>query len=429
MRYFESDSFTYPENKMFCEEVAVEKLASEFGTPLYIYSRKFFTERFKELSEAFSSVNHKIYYASKANYNINVIKLFSDLGAGIDVNSAGELLRAKEAGISGNELMLSGVGKTVEEIKLALKENVMMLKAESEDEVIRINEIAASMGITAPVAFRVNPDVDAGTHPYISTGLAENKFGIPASEALDTYKRCNALSNVKMCGIDMHIGSQITSADPFEEAVARLAELYKKIRKEGVELEHFDIGGGIGIRYNDEKVFTPSQLADRILPIVKDLDCQLVLEPGRFLTANGGILLTETLYTKENRGKKFIVADGAMTDLLRPSIYKAYHHIQPVVKNNRADITCDVVGPVCESGDFLAKGREIEEPRSGDLLAVMSAGAYGMVMASNYNGRRRAPEVMVDGNEYFLLRSRETYEHLLYDEKLIEKLHKKESNE
>jgi len=295
-----------------------------------------------------------------------------------------------------------------------------MIKAESEEEVELINQIAAKMNKVARVAIRVNPDVDAKTHPYISTGLSSNKFGVDSKTALLIYKRRKDFSNIQFTGIDMHIGSQITSVSPFVEAVQKLSELYIEIEKDGLKLEHFDVGGGIGVKYNNEDSFSINEFAEKTIPLFKKLNCEIIFEPGRFLTANGGILITEVLYNKKNGDKNFIIVDAAMNDLLRPSIYQAYHHIQPINKSDaRKNIIADVVGPVCESGDYLARDREITQPTTGELLAVMSAGAYGMVMSSNYNGRRRPPEVLVDGNKYSVIRSRETFDHLIYDEKII----------
>lgn len=424
MRFFNSDYFTYENNELYCEALPVSKIAQECGTPVYIYSKKFFTDKYNAFSNAFKDVPHKIFFATKSNFNINVMKVFYDLGAGIDVNSEGELYRALKAGAKPEDLILTGVGKTDDEIKLGLEKGVCMIKAESIEEVHLINDIAEQMNMVAPLAIRVNPDVDAETHPYITTALSENKFGVGSDEAIKLFVEASKLKNVNPTGIDMHIGSQITKVSPFVEATGRMADMYFALKKEGIHLEHFDIGGGMGILYNDETPFTIEEFAEALLPIFKKLDCEIFFEPGRSLTANGGILATRVLYTKKNHDKNFIVVDGAMTDILRPSIYGAYHHIQPVVKYNREDITADVVGPVCESGDFLAKKRSITQAERGELLAVMSAGAYGMTMASNYNARRRAPEVIVDGNEYYVTRGRETFEFLLHDEKIVDDLHK-----
>jgi diaminopimelate decarboxylase len=295
-----------------------------------------------------------------------------------------------------------------------------MIKAESEEEIELINKIAGEMNKVARVAIRVNPDVDAKTHPYISTGLSSNKFGVDTKTALSIYKRRRDFSNIEFTGIDMHIGSQITSIDPFVEAVEKLSELYFEIEKDGLKLKHFDVGGGMGVSYNSEKSFSINEFAERTIPLFKKLDCEIIFEPGRFLTANGGILVTEVLYNKRNGDKNFIVVDAAMNDLLRPSIYQAYHHIQPIQKyDDRTEMIADVVGPICETGDYFARDREITKSKPDELLVVMSAGAYGMVMSFNYNGRRRAPEVLVDGNRYDVIRSRETFDHLIWDEKIV----------
>jgi len=417
MNYFNSEYFKYKNNELFCENVSLKELAKEYGTPLYVYSKNFFTDRYKELDAAFSAVKHRIYFASKSNFNLNVIKTFYDLGSGIDVNSAGEFYRAVKAGVNPKDMLLTGVGKTDEEIRLGLENGVMVIKAESLEEIYVINKIAKELNLIAPVAIRVNPDVDAQTHPYISTGLAENKFGIDSVYAYDMFLECSKLDNVELTGIDMHIGSQITTVDPFVEATIRMAELYKKIKTAGINLKHFDIGGGIGVIYNNENPFSVKEFAEKLIPVFMQLDAEILFEPGRFLTANGGTLLADVLYTKSNSlGKNFVVINAAMTDLLRPSLYKSYHHVQPVEKIDNVDFVADIVGPVCETGDYIAKEREITMVSRGDTLAIMSAGAYGMVMSSNYNGRRRPAEILVDGKEYKTIRSRETFEHLIYDE-------------
>ena len=417
MQLFPSTYFTYKENQLHCEDVTVSEIIIQTGTPTYIYSKKYFVDAYKEFDEAFNEIPHKIFYAAKSNFNLNVIKTFLNLGSGVDVNSEGELYRALKAGAKPENIILTSVGKTKREIELGLENDVLMIKAESEQEVYLINEIAASMDKIARVAIRVNPDVDAKTHPYISTGLSENKFGVDSETALKVFRMQDELKNIRFTGIDMHIGSQITSLSPFVEAVEKLAKLFIILKKEGIELKHFDVGGGIGILYKDEKPFPIKEYAKAILPILKNLNCEIIFEPGRYLTANAGILVTEVLYTKQNQNKNFLVVDAAMTDLLRPSIYGAYHHIQPVKKDEvRGEIVADIVGPVCESGDFLAKERAIQKSEHGDLLAVMSAGAYGMVMASNYNARRRPAEILVDGNSFSIIRNRETFDHLLFDE-------------
>jgi len=417
MQLFPSTYFTYKNKQLYCEGVAVTQIVKQTGTPTYIYSKKYFEDAYKEFDEAFRAVRHKIFYAAKSNFNLSVIKTFIELGSGVDVNSEGELYRALKAGAKPEKIILTSVGKTKNEIKLGLERDVLMIKAESEEEVYLINEIASSMNKIARVAIRVNPDVNPKTHPYISTGLSENKFGVDSETALKLFRKQKELKNILFTGIDMHIGSQITTLSPFVEAVEKLANLFLILKKEGLELIHFDIGGGIGIQYNDEKTFSVNKFAEALLPIVKKLNCEIIFEPGRCLTANAGILVTEVLYTKKNQHKNFLVVDAAMTDLLRPSIYGAYHHVQPVkLDESRSEIIADVVGPVCESGDFLAKERTIQKCEHGDLLAVMSAGAYGMVMASNYNARRKPAEILVTGNSFSIIRARETFEHLVFDE-------------
>ena len=421
MNYLETELIKYKNRELFIEELKVKELAEKFGTPLYIYSKNHFINQYKDFENAFKNINHKIFYAMKANFNLSVINTFVKLGSGIDANSEGEFYRALKTGISPSKIILTSVGKTKNEIKLGVEKNVLMIKAESEEEVELINKISGELGKIASVAIRVNPDVDAKTHPYITTALSSNKFGIDSKTALSIYKRRKKLKNIRFTGIDMHIGSQITSISPFVEAVKKLSELYFELKDDGLKLQHFDVGGGIGVSYNNEKSFTVNEFAQKTIPLFKKLDCQIIFEPGRFLTANGGILVTEVLYNKKNGKKNFIIVDAAMNDLLRPTIYQAYHNIQPLKKfSNRKDLTFDIVGPVCESGDYFAKNRKVTESKSGEFLAIMSSGAYGMVMSSNYNARRRPAEIFVDGKKYSVIRSRETFDHLIWDEKIIE---------
>jgi len=418
MEYLKSEYFTYGlDNSLYCDKVPVKEIINKTGTPVYIYSKKFFEDRYKEFSQAFQGVKHKVFYSVKANFNLNVIKIFYDLGSGIDVNSEGEFYRAFKAGVDPKKMLMTGIGKTPDEIRLALEKDMLMIKAESIEEIELINEIAGKMKKKARVAVRVNPDVNPQTHPYISTGLSQNKFGIGVEEASDLFRDFEKFGNISFTGIDMHIGSQITTIEPFAEAVDKLSEFYFKIKSYGVRIEHFDVGGGIGVSYNGEKSFSVSEYADALFPKLKKLDCEIFFEPGRFLTANGGILVTKVLFNKKNNLKNFVIVDAAMNDLLRPSIYSAYHHIQPVeISRSDKDIAADIVGPVCESGDFFAKDRTITKTKSGKYLAIMSAGAYGMVMSSNYNARRRPAEAMVTEDKFKIIRSRETFDHLLYDE-------------
>lgn len=420
MKIVSSEYFSYRNNELYCEDVPVKKIIKESGTPVYIYSKKFLKDRYNDYVKAFKPVDHTVFYAVKANGNLSVINTFISMGSGIDVNSGGELFRGLKAGADCSRIILTGVGKSESEIKQGIEKNLLLIKAESEEEIFLINRIAMEMGKTAKVALRVNPDVNPGTHPYISTGMAENKFGIDIENAKRLFGMNSEFSSIRFSGIDMHIGSQITSVEPFVEAVEKMSDFYFYLKSAGIDLEHFDIGGGMGIRYNNEDVFTIQQFAEAILPYLKKLGCRILLEPGRSLTANGGILCTKVLYTKSNQLKHFIITDAAVNDLLRPSFYGAYHHIQPVVLDGgRKEITSDIVGPVCESGDFLAKNRSIMKTFKDEFLAVLSAGSYGMVMSSNYNARRRGPEILVDGSSFDFIRSRETYDHLIYDEEIL----------
>lgn len=420
MQLFDSPVFTYKQNKLYCENVPLSKIKEEVGSPTYVYSKKYFTEKFRFFTKAFAEVNHTIYYACKSNFNLSVIKNFVDLGSGVDVNSEGELYRALKAGADPQKIILTGVGKTKDEIKLGIEKNLLMIKAESEEEVYLINETASQLNKIAKVAIRVNPDVNPMTHPYISTGLSESKFGVDKKTALSLFSRHKDFPNIQFTGIDMHIGSQITGIAPFVEAVEKLSEVFFEAKSFGLKLDHFDVGGGIGVLYRDENPFPIKAYAEALIPKLKKLECEIIFEPGRYLTANGGILLTEVLYTKPTEVKNFIIVDAAMNDLLRPSIYGAYHHIQPeTLPENTENFTADIVGPVCESGDFLAKNRAFVRTKPGDLLAIMSTGAYGMAMASNYNTRRRPAEVLVNGSDYKVIRSREDYDHLFYDEEKL----------
>jgi diaminopimelate decarboxylase len=417
MELIDTKYFSYRNSNMYCGNVPVEDIIKTAGTPVYIYNKQFFQDRYKEFNNAFSEIDHEIFFAIKSNFNLSVIKTFADLGSGTDVNSRGEMFRAMKAGVSPSKIVLSGVGKTSDEIKTGLENDILLLKAESEQEVLLINEIAGKLNKTAHVAIRVNPDVDAETHPYISTGLIQNKFGLNIDEAVDLFTMGSKLKNIEFTGIDMHIGSQIVKIDPFAEAIDKLSAVYFDLKAKGIHLKHFDIGGGIGVSYTGEEVFTIEDFAATLIPRLKKLDCKIFFEPGRYLTANGGILVSQVLFTKTNNEKKFLIVDAAMNDLLRPSIYNAYHHIQPVeLVSGREDIIADIVGPVCESGDFFAKERLISHLDREEYLAILSCGSYGMVMSSNYNGRRRPPEVMVDNDSFRIIRGRESYDHLLWDE-------------
>jgi diaminopimelate decarboxylase len=358
-------------------------------------------------------VPHLTCYSVKANSNLALLRLFARLGGGVDVVSGGEILRARAAGIAPGKIVYSGVGKTRGEIELALETGILMFNVESEQELELISRVAAGRGEQARVALRVNPDVDPQTHPYISTGLKKNKFGISIDSAFEVYVRAAGMEAIEIAGIDCHIGSQITAVRPFVDALARLKDFVGRLRAQGIEIPRIDLGGGLGIMYKDEEPPEPSQYAGAVISELGGMDCELVLEPGRCLVGNAGCLLTRVLYTKETDLKNFLIVDAAMNDLLRPSLYDAHHDVLPVSRRDAPVITADIVGPICETGDFLARDRDLVRPEPGDLLAVMSAGAYGFSMASNYNSRLRAAEVLVDGSEYHVIRRRETFDGLV----------------
>lgn len=416
MEWKESPYFNYEDNVLHAEGVPVPEIVEAVGTPVYIYSRQFLVDRARDFHKAFEEIPHTVFYAMKANYNLSIVRTLALRGCGVDVNSGGELYRALKAEVDPHKILMAGVGKTEEEIRMALKHDILLLKAESRCEVEVINEIAGQLGKKARVALRVNPDVSADTHPYISTGLSSNKFGINAAEAATIFLD-KSFDHVEFAGVDMHIGSQITTIGPYEEAITKLVELIQYLKENGLELHHLDVGGGIGVEYQNEDTFTVFDYAKVIIPLLKKTGMHIFFEPGRYMTANGGILVSKVLYNKSNNEKNFVIVDAGMNDLLRPSLYHAEHHIQPVVrKEENASITADVVGPICESGDFLGKDREMPALERGELVAVMSAGAYGMVMSSNYNARSRPPEVLVIGDTWQIVRCRENYEHQIYDE-------------
>ncbi|BCB95403.1 diaminopimelate decarboxylase [Dissulfurispira thermophila] len=408
--------FEYKNRELYAEDVPVRKIVREFGTPIYIYSYNTLLNHFKAYESAFGNFPHIICFALKANSNAAIIKLFAKNGGGADVVSGGELFRALKAGIPAKKIVYAGVGKTEEEIIYALKNKILMFNVESEDELREIDRIAAKTKTIAPIALRINPDIDPETHPYISTGLKKHKFGIPIENALEYYKLANNLKHIEIVGIHKHIGSQLTKVSPFVDALKRILILVDELTRQGIRISYLDIGGGLGITYKDEVPPNPSQLAKNILPLLKDRKLTIVLEPGRSIVGNAGILVTKTLYLKEGQEKTFVIVDAGMNDLMRPTLYGAYHHIQPVVKNKRDKIIADIVGPICESGDFLAKDREIQKVKNGEYLAVMSAGAYGFAMSSNYNSRPKAAEVMVKGKKYELIRKRETFNDIIRGE-------------
>jgi diaminopimelate decarboxylase len=414
--------FTYRNGELFAEDVPVKELVKEFGTPLYIYSYGTLIRHIRAYEEAFCEIPHIICYAVKANSNLAILTLFAELGIGADIVSGGELFRALKAGIKPFRIVFAGVGKTEEEIEYALKNNILMFNVESELELYKINEIAKKLKKQARVALRINPDIDPKTHKYIATGLKTSKFGIPIAKAVEYYKVAKSLENIKIIGIHKHIGSQITETDAYVEALRKLLELYEKLAQADVDIEYIDIGGGLGITYKDEEPPHPKELANALIPLIKNQKGKLIVEPGRSIVGNAGILVTKVLYTKQTDVKNFIIVDAGMNDLMRPTLYGSYHEILPVTQGKRQKIVADVVGPICESGDFLAKDREIEKVSPGQYLAVMSAGAYGFSMSSNYNSRPRAAEVLVKGEQYALIRKRETYKDLIKNEIIPEDL-------
>jgi diaminopimelate decarboxylase len=411
--------FAYKDNRLFAEEVAVADLAARFGTPFYVYSTRTLRRHYRVMDEAFAGTDHLICYAMKALSNLSVLKLFAAMGSGFDIVSVGELMRCLKAGAEPGKIVFSGVGKTDEELKAAIEAGILMINVESAPELHRVASVAARMRRRAPVSLRVNPDLDPGTHPHISTGHRDSKFGIPLAQVHEYYAEARALPDLDLVGLSTHIGSQITDTSPFTEAANKVATIVKALRESGVALRYLDLGGGLGIPYQEEPP-PPSEYAAALLGPLRGLGLKLIIEPGRVLVGNAGALVTRVLYLKETDVKRFIVVDGAMNDLIRPVLYEAYHQILPVQRRAGGPVvTADVVGPVCESGDFFAREREMPEPRDGDLLAVMSAGAYGFVMASNYNSRPRAPEIMVDGAEAHVVRERESFEDLVRGEKIV----------
>lgn len=413
-----NDHFQYRDGTLCVEQVPLADIAAQFGTPCYVYSRAALTDGYRQFGNALQGREHLVCYAVKANSNLAVLNVFARLGAGFDIVSGGELQRVLAAGGDAGKVVFSGVGKSVAEMRLALEAGILCFNVESAAELDRLNEVAGSMGKVAPVSLRVNPDVDAKTHPYISTGLKQNKFGVAYTEAVSLYRKAAALPYLRVTGVDCHIGSQLTETSPFIAAVEKVLALVDALAQEGIRLEHIDLGGGLGIRYSDE---TPPAIADyaaALLGALKGRSEMLILEPGRVLVGNAGALLTRVEYLKPGEEKNFAIVDAAMNDLMRPALYDAYHDILPAQRENHASQRYEVVGPICETGDFIGHARELAiAPKS--LLAVLSAGAYGMSMSSNYNTRPRAAEVMVDGASVHLVRERETVAQLYAGEKII----------
>jgi diaminopimelate decarboxylase len=410
--------FNYRGNELYCEEVPLRRVADEVGTPVYVYSRRTLVEHFRRLDEAFSDLPHLICYSIKANSNLAVISTLAEEGAGADIVSGGELYRALRAGVPAEKIVFAGIGKTEAEMSSALRAGILMFNVESLMELEALDRVAGKMGMTADIALRVNPDVDPETHPYVATGLREAKFGVDMGDALALYRRASSLSHVNVVGVHQHIGSQITTVEPFRESLEKVKELVSRLQGEGIEIRYINVGGGFGIPYRREEVPHPRDYAAVLKPLLQDLGCSVILETGRLIVGNAGVLVTKVLYRKKTGEKRFLVVDAAMNDLLRPSLYGSYHEILPLRRKDGEGEEVDVVGPICESGDFLARERRIQRSEPGEYLAVMSAGAYGFTMSSNYNSRLRAAEVMVDGGRFGVVRERENYEDLVRGERI-----------
>lgn len=412
------NTFSYQEKQLFIEHVSLADIAKTFGTPTYVYSRAHIETKFKDYQQALQGTEHLICYAVKANSNIAILNLLAKLGAGFDIVSRGELERVLAAGGQANKVVFSGVAKSEDDIQRALEVGIYNFNVESLPELDRIQRIAASMNKIAPISLRINPNIDAKTHPYISTGLKENKFGIDISEAEAVYLQAATLKNIKIKGIDCHIGSQLTTSEPFIDALNCLLPLIDNLAAKGINIEHIDLGGGLGVCYSDETPPTPKMIIDKLLAQLKGRHVKLIFEPGRYIVANAGVLITQVEYLKHTQHKNFAIIDAAMNDLIRPALYESWMEIKAVNQREGEPISYDIVGPICESGDFLGKDRELViEPK--DLLAVCSAGAYGFTMSSNYNSRGRAAEVIVDKDKSYLVRQRETLTSLFENELLL----------
>lgn len=415
--------FQYRNRELHCEDVALTKIADEVGTPVYVYSRSEIERAYRAFDAALEGIPHEICYAVKANSTLGVLGVLVQLGAGADIVSIGELYRWLRAGGDPEGVIFSGVGKTETEMKAALEAGIGCFNVESQEELVVLDRVAQAMGKRARISLRVNPDVDPQTHPYISTGLKQNKFGISMAEARQLFRDAAAAKGLAVVGVDFHIGSQLTKTSPFTDAIARLVELVQQLAKDGIKLEHVDVGGGLGIDYGKgEHVPTPADYGAAVrsaLAPLSSLGIKLVTEPGRVIVGQAGALVSRVLYRKNNEAKHFTIVDAAMNDLMRPALYQSYHPIKPVKNPDRPRVVTDVVGPVCETGDFFARDRELPVMDQGELIWIGAAGAYGSAMASNYNTRPRAPEVLVNGPTYAVIRTRETYEQLVANEKLV----------
>jgi len=412
------NTFTLKNNVLHAEDVALTQIAENFGSPCYVYSKSALSQAFERFSAGFKDANHLVCFAVKSNPSLAILNLFAKLGAGFDIVSGGELARVIAAGGDPKKVVFSGVGKTAEEMRAALEAGIFCFNVESASELVRLNDVAASMGKIAPVSLRVNPNVDAKTHPYISTGLKNNKFGVAYEDALNIYLQAAAMSNIAIHGVDCHIGSQITELSPFLDAFDRVLALVDALAENNIQIQHIDLGGGIGICYSDETPPEFTAYAKAMREKLGNRDVKLVFEPGRALVGNAGVLVTKVEYLKQTETKNFAIVDAAMNDLMRPALYDAYHDIQAVKPRNEAAMNYEIVGPVCESGDFLGHDRMLAL-QEGDLLAIMSAGAYGMSMSSNYNTRPRVAEVMVDGSQCHLIRKREKIADLFANESIL----------
>lgn len=412
------NDFNYLEQELWCEQVPVRAIAEKVGTPFYLYSYRTLKNHFHVFDQAFAEIPHIICFAAKSNSNIAILRIFIAEGGGVDIVSGGELYRAIQAGVDPRKVVYSGVGKRLDEIEYALKAGILMFNVESFQELAEIHTCAQRLGRKAGIALRVNPDVDSQTHPYISTGLKENKFGVTIEKSIEAYREARKMPWLDIKGVSCHIGSQVTKISPFVDALDRLKKLIHLLRKEGIDTRYLDLGGGLGITYREEQPPHPVEYAKAIIGATKGMNCTLIFEPGRVIVGNAGILVTKVLYTKTNEEKNFVIVDAGMNDLIRPSLYNSYHQIQPVMKQKRKTVQADVVGPICESGDYLAKGRDLPEFERGELVAVMSAGAYGFTMSSNYNSRPRVAEVLVKGSRSYVIRRREMYSDIVKGEKI-----------
>jgi diaminopimelate decarboxylase len=411
------EPFRYQGDTLYCEDVPLADIAAKTGTPCYVYAANAILARFRAYDEAFGDLAHRVCYAVKANSNLAILRLLAEAGAGFDIVSGGELYRVLKAGGDPSGVVFSGVGKTAEEVEYALGEGIHSFNCESQAELALIDSLAARRGTAARVSVRVNPDVDASTHPYISTGLREHKFGIDISEIVDLYTRAKEFRNLLLEGVSCHIGSQLLDTNPMMEAVDKMLELVERLRASGIEIRHLDLGGGLGVRYEEgQSAPLISEVIGSIREKVKGRGLQIMVEPGRSIVAEAGVLLTRVLYRKQTQRKEFVVVDAAMNDLIRPSLYRSHHEIIPVRKNSLGTVMADVVGPICETGDFLARDRNLANVFPGDLLAVCTAGAYGFVLASNYNSRPRPPEIVVEKDRWRTARARESYADLISGE-------------